>query len=77
VLSTHNFLAFLSLKLQENGGSKEQCCKFKGSLDAQKHIIETTRQEWRCITQHIPHAVPLMKNANKGKAQEKAQSGTG
>jgi hypothetical protein len=68
-----NFLAFISFKLQENRGSKEQCCKFKGSLHAQKQVIETLIQEWKCITQHTPHAnITQMKNANKGKVQAKS-----
>jgi len=68
-----NFLAFLLFKVQENRGSKEQCCKFKGSFHAQKWVTETLIQEWRCITQHKPHAnISQMKNANKGKEQAKS-----
>jgi len=40
-----NFLAFLSFEVQQNRGSNDQCCKFKGSLHAQKQVTETLIQE--------------------------------
>jgi len=70
----HNFLVVVSFKPQENRGSQQQRCKFKGPLHAQKQVIGTPIQEWRYITQHTAHAnISLTKNVNKGKVQAKSK----